>query len=50
MIEFAFTVNDIDEFCLGFNVCSGEDENGEFTQFEIGFLFFSILMTKYKNI
>jgi len=36
-----------DEFLLGLIMTSGEDDDGEFNMFSIGFLFFSINFIKY---
>lgn len=42
-----FELCEPDEFLLGFFYGIGEDEDGEFNMFSIGFLFFSINFIKY---
>ncbi len=43
------SINDVDELSLGFYLCKGEDDFGEFKMLSVGFLFFSIEFIIYKS-
>lgn len=47
--EIKIYANSIDEICLGINVSHDFIVDTEYLQIEIGFIFFSILITKYYN-
>lgn len=47
MIAVEFNLAEPGDWLLGLGSAMGEDENGEFMMFSIGFLFFSIDIFKY---
>lgn len=47
-MKIEFHANEVNDWCLGIQMARGQDEHGDFVMFEIGILFFSLLILKYN--